>query len=488
MTSPAASGGEDETGNFCYHTLNMSLRNFLLITVPTLGLLAAGPLHAATLTPGDLIKASGPSVYFFAENGKRYVFPTEKTFLTWYTDFSSVKTITDAELGAIMIGGNATYRPGTRLVKITTDPKVYAVGPGNALRWIKTEALAAEVFGADWAKMIDDISDAFFINYSIGDTIASASDYAAESVKSAHPTLQSVIAPPAQVTTPETPAQPAAPAVQGGIVLSLSKPTARAGDVETLTSYASHTASIQKIELFFDNQLIQTCTFSPCSVGHTIPTSGTKNSYEAKAIAYALDQTTQTATATIMITTDADDLVKLTLGRASIRPGQAGEAVVDVDASIAVYRTEISVGAIVYKSCGIGLRQCRWTGFLTGGEGATFDVYGIVTDTIGRTYHTAHKTITIASNDSPVIIVSPAKSLIYKGETLDVTVTANDDDGISKIEILSNGAIIKTCEGAAPCKVTTGPWNEAGTLTFNGRATDSLGFTAISDDVKVTVQ
>ncbi|MBU0540180.1 hypothetical protein KKF59_03040 [Patescibacteria group bacterium] len=469
----------------------MYLRNLLLTTFPILGFLAAGPLHAATLAPGDLIKASGPSVYYYAENGKRYVFPTEKTYLTWYADFASVKTITDAELGAITIGGNATYRPGTRLIKITTDPKVYAVGPWNSLRWIQTEALATELFGADWAKIIDDISDAFFINYLIGNPVASASDYVTESVKSANPTLQSVIAPPVQVTTPETPTtstQPTAPAVQGGVILSLSKLTARGGDVETLTSYASHTTGIVKIELFFDNQLIQTCTFTPCTVEHSIPTSGTKDSYEAKAIAYALDQTTQTATATIMITTDSDGLVKLTLGRASIRPGQAGEAVIDVDSSIAVYRTEISVGGIVNKSCSIGIRQCRWSETMTGSEGATFDVYGIVTDTIGRTYQSAHKTITIASNDSPVVTVSPAKSLIYKGETLDVTVTANDDNGISKIEILSNGAIVKTCDGAAPCTTTTGPWNDSGTIIFNGRATDGLGFTAINDDVQVTVQ
>src|SRR5512145_2483213 len=70
--------------------------------------------QAATLNAGDLIKASGPAVYFYAADGKRYVFPDEKTYFSWFVDFSSVKTITDSELAAITIGGNVTIRPGTK--------------------------------------------------------------------------------------------------------------------------------------------------------------------------------------------------------------------------------------------------------------------------------------------------------------------------------------------------------------------------------------
>ena len=32
---------------------------------------------AATLAGGDLIKASGPAVYYYGGDGKRYVFPNE---------------------------------------------------------------------------------------------------------------------------------------------------------------------------------------------------------------------------------------------------------------------------------------------------------------------------------------------------------------------------------------------------------------------------
>ena len=83
---------------------------------------------------GSLIKgASSPAVYFCGRGGKRYVFPNEQAFHTWFVDFSAVITIPDASLGSIMIGGNVNYRPGVRMVKIQSDPKVYAVAPGGTL-------------------------------------------------------------------------------------------------------------------------------------------------------------------------------------------------------------------------------------------------------------------------------------------------------------------------------------------------------------------
>lgn len=146
---------------------------FAIVAISLMGM----PVHtakAATLTAGTLIKASGAAVYYYASNGKRYVFPNEKTYKTWFNDFSSVVTITDAELAAIQIGGNIVYRPGTRLVKITTDPKVYAVSAHGTLHWITSEALATQLYGANWNQMIDDVSDAFFTNYTYGADITSA--------------------------------------------------------------------------------------------------------------------------------------------------------------------------------------------------------------------------------------------------------------------------------------------------------------------------
>ncbi len=150
----------------------------VLTIIWAVGLAAFVPTaQAATLTSGDLIKASLPAVYYYASDGKRYVFPDEKTYKTWYSDFSTVKTITDTELAAISIGGNVTYRPGVKLVKITTDPKVYAVSLGGELHWVQTEAIAVALFGADWATMVQDVPDPFFVNYTVGTAISDASQY-----------------------------------------------------------------------------------------------------------------------------------------------------------------------------------------------------------------------------------------------------------------------------------------------------------------------
>lgn len=129
---------------------------------------------AAVLNAGDLVKASGPAVYFYANDQKRYVFPNEKTYFSWFNDFSAVKTITDSELAAIIIGGNVTIRPGTKLVKITTDPKVYAVTRCGTLHWIESEAVANALYGGAWASRVVDVPDGFFVNYSVGSSIPTA--------------------------------------------------------------------------------------------------------------------------------------------------------------------------------------------------------------------------------------------------------------------------------------------------------------------------
>lgn len=143
--------------------------------------LLAGPaillMTSHDATAGSLIKASGPAVYFLSNDGKRYVFPNAATYFTWYNDFSGVATVSDAQLASYQIGGNVTYRPGVRLVKIISDPKVYAVDNQGTLRGITSEAVAAELYGSDWNTKVDDIPDAFFVNYKQGDPIEYSFDF-----------------------------------------------------------------------------------------------------------------------------------------------------------------------------------------------------------------------------------------------------------------------------------------------------------------------
>ena len=145
----------------------------------------AGNDAGDTLRTGTVIKASGPALYYYAADGRRYVFPNEETYLSWYPDYSEVVTITDVELASIFIGGTLTFRPGTWLGKITTDPKIYAVTPGGILRWIQGEAIITALYGDRWnhgylsnqpvddVMLTQDIPDAFFVTYLLGTVITS---------------------------------------------------------------------------------------------------------------------------------------------------------------------------------------------------------------------------------------------------------------------------------------------------------------------------
>lgn len=134
--------------------------------------LVSSPDTAMYCVAGSLVRTSAsPSVYYCGSDGKRYVFPNAQTYATWYDGFSTVKTITGDELANIRLGGNVTYRPGVKLVKIQTEPKVYAVDKNGTLRWVASPEVATKYYGASWAKKVEDIPDTFFTNYTIGQPI-----------------------------------------------------------------------------------------------------------------------------------------------------------------------------------------------------------------------------------------------------------------------------------------------------------------------------
>jgi len=147
---------------------------------------APAPIVPPAITPG-LVKlscASGAtvndrchSVYYRASDGSRHAFPNEKIYFTWYANFDSVKEISAQDMAALPLGHNVTYRPGIRMVKFTTDNKVFAVGRAGLLRWVSSEAIAKTLYGSDWNKKIDDLSDAFASDYAMGLEILNASEY-----------------------------------------------------------------------------------------------------------------------------------------------------------------------------------------------------------------------------------------------------------------------------------------------------------------------
>jgi len=149
----------------------------MFMTVLAMSVVAV-PEVGATASAGDLIKMDGlSSVYYLGADGKRYVFPNEQTYFSWYSDFSGVVTIPQSELEGYPLGANVTVRPGTKLVKITTNPKVYAVEADGTLVGVPSEAVALALYGETWASRVIDVPDAFFTNYTVSSSEVSADAY-----------------------------------------------------------------------------------------------------------------------------------------------------------------------------------------------------------------------------------------------------------------------------------------------------------------------
>ncbi len=134
-------------------------------------------LAAIGLQPHDLVKtAEVPTVFYIGQDGKKHPFPNEYTYRSWYDSFSSVRTIKTALLDSVVLGQAITVRPGKRLMRFGSDPKVYLMTVNGALRWIRTEAIANMLLGADWTKHIDVLPDAARLAYSFGADIQTQKD------------------------------------------------------------------------------------------------------------------------------------------------------------------------------------------------------------------------------------------------------------------------------------------------------------------------
>jgi plastocyanin len=154
----------------------------IIVTAPSAQ--AATYTSLANLKSGDLIRGqSFTAVYYYGADGFRYVFPNDKTYFTWYKNFDTVKWVSDADLTKIQIGGNVTYKPGSKMIKINSDPRVYVIAKGGLIRAVGSEAIAKALYGTTWNKMIDDVPDGFFSNYKIGGTIDDASMFSPSAEK-----------------------------------------------------------------------------------------------------------------------------------------------------------------------------------------------------------------------------------------------------------------------------------------------------------------
>lgn len=121
---------------------------------------AAGSYPAGSLLA--MKGQSGAAVYLIGTDAKKYVFPSQKEYFTWYPNFDKVVRVAVAELDMYPDGGAVTVRPGTKLVTHANTAKVYAIEPGGILRWIPTDTIAKALYGNNWTSRLVDVIPGFF--------------------------------------------------------------------------------------------------------------------------------------------------------------------------------------------------------------------------------------------------------------------------------------------------------------------------------------
>ncbi len=145
---------------------------------------------APKLAGSVIVGPKVPTKFYLARDGKRYVFPDEtNTFETWKSMLPPVVHVSEDTLEAYPLGGNVWYRPATRLIRIQSDPRIFAVAHGGVLRSLN-EGTAEMLFGKNWQKLLDTLQDYYFSNYTMGDPILSAQQYSIQGELGASLTIE----------------------------------------------------------------------------------------------------------------------------------------------------------------------------------------------------------------------------------------------------------------------------------------------------------
>lgn len=142
---------------------------------PVTGLME--PIDAVAV--GSFIRSPGfETVYFVGSDGKRHPLWDRQTFFTWNDSWDDVTWVTDATLPTLPLGEALPPKPGVVLVKVQSDPRVYAAESGGdpwraTLREIAAEEVAAATYGALWQAYVIDVEPTLFSHYERGETIVS---------------------------------------------------------------------------------------------------------------------------------------------------------------------------------------------------------------------------------------------------------------------------------------------------------------------------
>lgn len=142
----------------------------LMLTLPATVL--AATTKGKTLPPGTVFKfKQEKTVYFVASDATAYPFPDQQTFFSWYPSFSKVKVQDKGTVANTLSKLPVSLKPGARVVKFGTDPKLYAVSQGARLRWITNEKVLVDLFGQNWRNYFETLPSERIREYSLAEKI-----------------------------------------------------------------------------------------------------------------------------------------------------------------------------------------------------------------------------------------------------------------------------------------------------------------------------
>jgi len=92
-----------------------------------------------------------------------------------------------------------------------------------------------------------------------------------------------------------------------------------------------------------------------------------------------------------------------------------------------------------------------------------------------NTYPVDYTAPTNSNTAGTLTVSSNFDAGFYNTSLVTVTAKGVDADGISKIEVLVNGSLAKTCSNVATCSVTAGPFGSLTSASYAARMTDAKG-------------
>lgn len=467
----------------------------LVAAAPLFGL--ATPTAKAASLNTAIRGQSALTVYWYATDGKRYTFPTANTYFTWFPSFDTVVNITDAELAAIPLGNqNVTYRPGAKLVKIVSDPKVYAVSRGGILRHVTSESLAAQLYGSDWNLKVHDIPVEFFTNYTVGASIYSASDYNVSNEYNG-------------VSIPSDSFRGATSGSQTGMLrlIATSETTIASGQVVHLVATnVRHNSRLQIIDtrnntVVQDTETRQNSFISVTLYPQRINPNDSQVQYEARLLDISGHLLESALGPIIYFSGSQTGSLVLNADRTSIASGQAVNLTANYTGTLSGTRieiTEVRTGSLVrtcyeMSSCSVTVYPVMQTGYNSVQYLATVKnstgsiittqyspvIYFDGSTTGGQNGTYQHDGVNYING----LTLQVSDTSIQSGEMLKLTANAFNAGNWSyvgnRIEIrdLRNGAIVKTCNDQSWCvaDLTVYRLNSESTVQYEARIYDRNG-------------